>query len=104
MSAIAPLARHGPVLRVASVAADPIRRKGLMAIIRGGGHTVVEYDEETDVVLVDGDCIKQYGTPTLTLGGADSGQPGALPADATATPSRPISQSSNRRHSSWWSI
>ena len=89
MSAIAPLPRHGPVLRVALVAADPIRRKGLMAIIRGGGHTVVEHDEETDVVLVDGDCIKQYGTPTLTLGGADSGQAGALPADATAVRSMP---------------
>jgi hypothetical protein len=88
MSAIAPLARHGPVLRVALVAADPIRRKGLMAIIRGGGHTVVEHDEETDVVLVDGDCIKQYGTPTLTLGGADSGQAGALPADATVVHSK----------------
>src|SRR4029077_1323343 len=39
---------------------------------------------EADVVLVDGDSINQYGPPTVTLGGADCGQAGALPADATA--------------------
>ena len=84
MSAIAPLARHGPVLRVALVAADPIRHQGLMAIVRGGGHAVVEHHGEADVVLVDGDGIDQYEPPAVTLGRADCGQAGALPADATA--------------------
>ena len=35
-------ARQRPALRVALVAADPIRHQGLMAIIHGGGHAVVE--------------------------------------------------------------
>ena len=77
-------ARQRPALRVALVAGDPIRHHGLMAIIRGGGHAVVEHHREADVVLVDGDSIDQYGPPAVTLGRADCGQAGALPADATA--------------------
>ena len=83
MSAVGELAWERPALRVALVAGDPIRHQNLMAIIRGGGH-VVEHHGEADVVLVDGDSIDQYGPPGVTLGGTDSGQAGALPADATA--------------------
>jgi hypothetical protein len=43
-----------------------------MAIIRGGGHAVVEHRGAADVVLVDGDSIDQYGPPVVTLGGADT--------------------------------
>src|SRR5204863_4104049 len=84
MSAVGEPARERPALRVALAAADPIRHQGLLAIIRGGGHAVVAQHGEADVVLVDGDSIDQYGPPAVTLGGADSGQAGALPADATA--------------------
>ena len=84
MSAVGEPARERPALRVALVAGDPIRHQGLMAIIRGGGHAVVEHHGEADVVLVDGDSIDQYGPPAVTLGGPDSGQAGALPTDATA--------------------
>src|ERR1700680_4118095 len=73
-----------PALRIALGAADPIRHQGLMAIIRGGGHAVVEHRGAADVVLVDGDSIDQYGPPVVTLGGVDTGQAGALSADATA--------------------
>jgi hypothetical protein len=84
MSAVGEPARERPALRVALVAGDPIRHQGLMAIIRGGGHAVVEHQGEADVVLVDGESIDQYGAPAVTLGRADCGQAGALPADATA--------------------
>jgi hypothetical protein len=84
MSAVGEPARERPALRVALVAADPIRYQGLTAIIRGSGHAVVEHHGEADVVLVDGDNIDQYGAPAVTLGGADTGQAGALSADATA--------------------
>ncbi len=81
MSAVGEPARERPALRVALVA---IRHQGLMAIIRRGGHAVVEHHGEADVVLVDGESIDQYGAPAVTLGRADCGQAGALPADATA--------------------
>ena len=68
MSAVREPARERPALRVALVAGDPIRHQGLMAIIRGGGHAVVEHHREADVVLVDGDSIDQYGPPVVTLG------------------------------------
>ena len=84
MSAVGEPARERPAMRVALVAGDPIRHQDLMAIIRGGGHAVVEHHGEADVVLVDGESIDQYGPPAVTLGGADCGQAGALPADATA--------------------
>jgi two-component system, NarL family, nitrate/nitrite response regulator NarL len=84
MSAVGEPARARPALRVALVAGDPIRHLGLMAIIRGGGHDVVEHHGGADVVLVDGESIDQYGAPAVTLGRADCGQAGALPADATA--------------------
>ena len=84
MSAVGEPARERPALRVALAAADPIRHQGLMAIIRGGGHAVVEHHGEADVVLVDGESIDQYGAPAVTLGRADCGEAGALPADATA--------------------
>ena len=64
------------MLRIALVAADPIRHQGLMAI---------EDHAAADVILVEGDGIDQYGPPAVTLGRADCGQAGALPADATAT-------------------
>ena len=57
MSAVGEPARERPALRAALVAGDPIRHQGLMAIIRGGGHAVVEHHEEADVVLVDGESI-----------------------------------------------
>jgi hypothetical protein len=71
-------------MRVALVAGDPIRHQDLMAIIRGGGHAVVEHHGEADVVLVEGESVDLHGPPAVTLGGADSGQAGVLPADATA--------------------
>jgi hypothetical protein len=57
MSAVDKPARERPALRVALVAGDPLRHQGLMAIIRGSGHAVVEHHGEADVVLVDGDGI-----------------------------------------------
>src|SRR5438132_930419 len=84
MTAVDEPARERPALRVALVAGDPTRHQGLMAIIRGGGHAVVEHHGEADVVLVDGESIDQYGPPAVTLGRADCRQAGALPADATA--------------------
>ena len=38
MSAVGEPARERPALRVALVAADPIRHQGLMAIIRAANH------------------------------------------------------------------
>jgi DNA-binding NarL/FixJ family response regulator len=55
-----------------------------LSALKGGGHAVVEHHGEADVVLVDGESIDQYGAPAVTLGRADCGQAGALPADATA--------------------
>jgi len=84
MSAVGEPARERPALRVALVAGDPIRHQGLMAIIRGGGHAVVEHHGEADVVLVDGESIDQYGAPAVTLGRADWGQAGAALLAAAA--------------------
>ncbi len=69
MSVVGKPARERPALRLALVAADPIRHQSLIAIIRGGGHAVVDHHGEADVVLVDGDNIDQYGPPAVTLGG-----------------------------------
>ena len=66
-------------MRVALVAGDPIRHQDLMAIIRDGGHAVVEHHGEADVVLVDGESVDLHGPPAVTLGGADSGQAGYYP-------------------------
>src|SRR6266446_1967389 len=101
MSAVGEPARERPAMRVALVAGDPIRHQDLMAIIRGGGHAVVEHHGEADVVLVDGESVDLHGPPAVTLGGADSGQAGVLPADATAVQiDAALARSSSRRRAS----
>ena len=84
MSGVGAPERQRPALCVAVVAADPIRHQDLMAIIHGGGHAFVEDRAAADVILIEGDGSDQCGPPAVTLGGADRGQAGALPADATA--------------------
>jgi hypothetical protein len=74
---------HTPALRVALLAADPVRRQRLMTIVNAAGHVIVREDE-ADVVLTDGDGLQSGGPPVVSLGARDSGQPGLLSADATA--------------------
>lgn len=72
------------LLRVAIATADPVRRRGLAAIVAGAGHAIVEADgAAADVVLADDTAAAAAeGVPVLALGAADSGQAGLLPADA----------------------
>jgi two-component system, NarL family, nitrate/nitrite response regulator NarL len=71
-------------LRVAIATADPVRRRGLAAIVEGAGHRVVEDGEAADVVLADDAAVPGDRAPVLTLGATDSGQAGLLPAGASA--------------------
>jgi len=74
---------HIPALRVALFAVDPVRRQRLTTIVSAAGHAIVSEDE-ADVVLADGDRFETGGPPVVSLGARDAGQPGLLPADATA--------------------
>jgi two-component system, NarL family, nitrate/nitrite response regulator NarL len=68
-------------LRVAIVAADPVRRMGLAAIVREAGFEVGEASGDVDVVLADGDDGAPAGAPVLALGAVEAGQAGLLPGD-----------------------
>ena len=65
-------------LLVAIVAADPVRRLGLAALVTRAGHQVLESHEGADV------AVCSDGPPVVALGAADAGQAGLLPCDATA--------------------
>jgi two-component system, NarL family, nitrate/nitrite response regulator NarL len=71
-----------PRLRVAVAAADPVRQAGLAAIVRDSGHTVVDTADAADVLLADAVPVGAAGIPVVTLGGAEMGQAGVLPAEA----------------------
>lgn len=68
-------------LRVALIAADPMRRAGLATILRSLGYAIVEPDA-ADVILLDEEEPSQTGSPTVSLGGVEGGQAGLLPVDA----------------------
>lgn len=72
----------GPALRVAIAAADPVRRLGLAAIVRGAGFAIAELSDGVDVVLADGADVSRTDAPLLALGAAEAGQAGLLPRDA----------------------
>jgi DNA-binding CsgD family transcriptional regulator len=69
------------VLRVAILAADPVRHAGLAAITAKAGHAVSNDVNEADVVLADG-ITPDTGRPAVVLGEADRDQLGHLPRDA----------------------
>jgi DNA-binding CsgD family transcriptional regulator len=71
-----------PALRIALVAVDLVRHAGLSEILRSQGHVIVEMDD-ADVILVDAAEFSEAGPPVVSLGGAEAGQAGLLPADAT---------------------
>jgi two-component system, NarL family, nitrate/nitrite response regulator NarL len=70
-------------LRVAITAADPVRRRGLEAIVTAAGHLAVASPAAADIVLADGDTAEAEGPPVLALGAAEAGQAGLLPGDAS---------------------
>jgi two-component system nitrate/nitrite response regulator NarL len=72
-------------LRVGLATADPVRRAGLTAIIASAGHEIVDADDESDVVLVDGAVVGggDNSPPAVTLGAPEGGQAGRLPREAT---------------------
>jgi len=78
MSDPTPRAASRRVLRVAIVAADPVRRAGLTAIVADAGHAVSEDAHDADVELSDG-AISGGGLPAVILGGADATAAGILP-------------------------
>jgi two-component system nitrate/nitrite response regulator NarL len=73
--------KAGPALRVAIMAADPVRRLGLAAIVREAGFEIAEASLGVDVVLADGEDGAPAGAPVLALGSAEAGQAGLLPRD-----------------------
>ena len=74
-------------LSVLIAAADPLRRRGLEAIVTGAGHRVVARPDEAEVALVDGAADETEGLPlpVIALGAAEAGQAGLLPGNATPT-------------------
>jgi two-component system, NarL family, nitrate/nitrite response regulator NarL len=73
--------KSGPALRVAITASDPVRRRGLAAIVREAGFEVAEVSDGVDLVLADGADGAPAGPPVLALGAAEAGQAGLLPRD-----------------------
>jgi DNA-binding CsgD family transcriptional regulator len=69
-------------LRVAVIAADPVRQAGLASIVWTAGHAVCEDANDADIVLADG-VRPDPGPPVVTLGDTDGTQPGVLPRDAS---------------------
>ena len=73
-------------LRVAIVARDPIRERGLCGLIADLGHVVVGSDEEAEIILADTSvAIAERGEgeiPVVTLGGPVAQQAGALTENA----------------------
>ena len=80
-SQLAPTGR----LRVAVHAVDLLRRSALSRVVAEAGHIVVGAQEDADVVLADGDCVRGETRPVVTLGGADFDLPGMLSRQAGAS-------------------
>jgi two-component system, NarL family, nitrate/nitrite response regulator NarL len=74
--------RAARALRVAVIATDPVRRAGLVAIVTGAGHEIVDTVDRADVVLADAVDVEAGDAAVVSLGSADSGQAGSLPRDA----------------------
>jgi two-component system nitrate/nitrite response regulator NarL len=70
-------------LSVAIATSDPLRRRGLEAIVTGAGHRPAATPEEADVALADGEAAEPPGLPVVALGAVEGGQAGLLPRDAT---------------------
>ena len=72
-------------LRVAVRAADPVRRRGLAALVAAAGHQVTDA-EAAEVMLVDGALLDGVsglpGIPAVSLGGLAGESAGLLPPDA----------------------
>jgi two-component system, NarL family, nitrate/nitrite response regulator NarL len=70
-------------LRIAVIAPDPVRRAGLVAIVTGAGHEIVNTVDRADVVLADADGVEAGDAAVVSLGSADLGQAGILSRDAS---------------------
>ena len=69
-------------LRVAVRAADPVRHRGLVALVAAAGHQVVDA-EDADVALLDGvSDLPDIHIPAVSLGGLAGESAGLLPVDA----------------------
>lgn len=79
-AAPAPVPRR--LLRVAVIAADPVRQAGLASIVRSCGHAITDNSGDADVVLTDGPA-PGTGPPVVMLGEADSSHDGVLPRTAS---------------------
>ncbi|MGH7040201.1 MAG: helix-turn-helix domain-containing protein [Stellaceae bacterium] len=72
-------------------ATDPLRHRGLAAIVSGAGHRLAASPSEANVVLADDATDSPEGLPPglppglpiVALGAAEAGQAGLLPVDAT---------------------
>lgn len=73
-------------LRVAILARDPIRERGLAGLVADLGHVVASTDEDAEIILADaGVVIAEDGEdeiPVVTLGGSVAHQAGALMENA----------------------
>src|SRR3954447_276271 len=73
-------------LRIAILARDPIRERGLAGLVSDLGHVVVGIDENAEIILADaGVAISEDGDdeiPVVTLGGPVAHQAGALTENA----------------------
>src|SRR3954465_8725932 len=73
-------------LRVAILAHDPIRERGLAGLLTDLGHIVARNDEDAEIILADaGVVIAEDGEdeiPVVTLGGPVAHQSGALTENA----------------------
>jgi DNA-binding CsgD family transcriptional regulator len=84
MSALVLSDRDAARLRVAIVSPDPMRRRGLAAIVASSGHELVEPESGPDIVVSDGKADIPAGAKLLALGSGDAGAAGLLPSDASA--------------------
>lgn len=71
-------------LRVAVHTDDPLRRTALCKIIAEAGHTVVDMQDEADIVLADGSRPPEGARSVVGLGIMDERFRGALPREADA--------------------
>jgi two-component system nitrate/nitrite response regulator NarL len=69
-------------VRVAVIAADPVRQAGLASIVWTAGHIVSDEPHDADVLLTDG-VAPGGGPPAVMLGVNDGSAPGVLPPDAS---------------------
>ena len=70
-------------LRVAILARDPIRERGLAGVLADLGHVVAGNDKDAEIILADaGVAIAQDEIPVVTLGSPVGQQAGALTENA----------------------